>query len=60
MLNPDGVVVGNYRTSFSGKDLNRQFKNNDGLLFPEVEGLKSYLKNKLMSPLAAFFDLHGH
>ncbi len=25
MLNPDGVVLGNYRTSLSGKDLNREF-----------------------------------
>jgi murein tripeptide amidase MpaA len=23
MVNPDGVVIGNYRTSLSGKDLNR-------------------------------------
>jgi len=23
MLNPDGVIAGNYRTAFSGKDLNR-------------------------------------
>jgi murein tripeptide amidase MpaA len=27
MINPDGVVFGNYRTSLSGKDLNRKFKN---------------------------------
>ena len=26
MMNPDGVVFGNYRTSLSGKDLNRKFK----------------------------------
>jgi len=26
MLNPDGVVNGNYRTSLSGEDLNRQWK----------------------------------
>lgn len=26
MINPDGVVFGNYRTSLSGKDLNRKFK----------------------------------
>jgi murein tripeptide amidase MpaA len=25
MLNPDGVIIGNTRTGFAGKDLNRQF-----------------------------------
>jgi cytosolic carboxypeptidase protein 2/3 len=25
MLNPDGVIVGNYRCSLSGLDLNRQW-----------------------------------
>ena len=25
MLNPDGVIVGNYRSSLSGLDLNRQW-----------------------------------
>lgn len=25
MINPDGVVSGNFRTSFSGQDLNRKF-----------------------------------
>ena len=34
MLNPDGVVVGNFRTSLSGKDLNRQFKANYTFLLP--------------------------
>lgn len=25
MLNPDGVISGNYRASFAGSDLNRQY-----------------------------------
>ena len=25
MLNPDGVILGNYRTGVAGRDLNRQF-----------------------------------
>ena len=29
MINPDGVVAGNYRTSFIGKDLNRLFLPDD-------------------------------
>lgn len=27
MINPDGVVFGNYRTTFLGKDMNRMFIN---------------------------------
>jgi cytosolic carboxypeptidase protein 2/3 len=34
MINPDGVVIGNYRTSLSGKDLNREFINPDKNIFP--------------------------
>ena len=26
MINPDGVVVGNFRTSLCGRDLNRTFR----------------------------------
>ena len=26
MINPDGVVIGNFRTSLCGRDLNRTFK----------------------------------
>lgn len=36
MLNPDGVVAGNYRTSLFGKDLNRLFKVKDTTLLPEI------------------------
>lgn len=36
MLNPDGVIFGNYRTSLSGKDLNRMFRTKHQDLIPEV------------------------
>ena len=44
MLNPDGVVSGNYRTSFSGKDLNRQLLDPDELIFPELYAIKNLIK----------------
>jgi hypothetical protein len=41
MLNPDGVVAGNFRTSLCGMDLNRVFKGGVmEMLFPEVKLLK--------------------
>jgi murein tripeptide amidase MpaA len=49
MLNPDGVIMGNTRTSFAGKDLNRKFTKNTEFIFPEVIGLRDYahkLKSK--------------
>jgi murein tripeptide amidase MpaA len=36
MVNPDGVVLGNFRTSICGKDLNRLFKKKNTFMFPEV------------------------
>jgi len=62
-MNPDGVILGNYRTNFAGKDLNRQFKNTNKSLFPTVFAMKELLqhtKNKYGENLFAFFDLHGH
>ena len=39
MLNPDGVVFGNYRTSLIGRDLNRSFKLNDKTYFPTINAM---------------------
>ena len=36
MMNPDGVITGNYRSSLSGNDLNRQFIAPNPKLHPEV------------------------
>lgn len=44
MINPDGVVIGNYRNSLGGYDLNRQFNNPDLSLLPEVAALKKFLE----------------
>lgn len=40
MMNADGVVMGNYRTSFAGADLNRVFDSPDKRRHPEVCALK--------------------
>jgi len=36
MLNPDGVIVGNYRTSLSARDLNRNYRHPRQMTFPTV------------------------
>lgn len=63
MANPDGVVIGNYRTGLSGKDFNRQFINPDSELFVQVYELKKYLqkcKNIYGNDFNLFMDFHGH
>jgi murein tripeptide amidase MpaA len=40
MLNPDGVILGNYRTGLFGKDFNREFHCPDKDIFPEIYSLK--------------------
>jgi murein tripeptide amidase MpaA len=44
MLNPDGVIVGNYRTSLSAVDLNRVYKSPRVDLFPTIHYTKSMIK----------------
>jgi len=57
MLNPDGVVLGNYRCGLAGVDLNRCFLQPDRRLQPEVWSLKERLNNCIVD---AYLDLHGH
>jgi cytosolic carboxypeptidase protein 2/3 len=40
MLNPDGVIVGNYRCSLSGSDLNRQWMIPTSKQHPEIFACK--------------------
>jgi hypothetical protein len=44
MLNPDGVINGNYRCSLSGHDLNRQWKDPSKKLHPTIFYTKLMLK----------------
>lgn len=44
MLNPDGVIAGNFRTSYSGKDLNRQFNRLNKFVFPEITALCEFVE----------------
>ena len=40
MLNPDGVINGNYRCSLAGCDLNRRWKRPSKVLHPEIYATK--------------------
>ena len=61
MLNPDGVIIGNYRTGFAGCDLNRQFQKPNFVLHPTVTALKALLFRVWKEhELVAFLDLHAH
>jgi hypothetical protein len=61
MMNPDGVVSGNYRTSLAGCDLNRRWINPNGVLHPEIYYAKQMiLKLSTQRQIAMICDLHGH
>lgn len=61
MLNPDGVIVGNYRCSLTGLDLNRQWHNPSSKLSTEIYAMKEMVKKTLeCREIALFVDIHGH
>lgn len=63
MLNPDGVVSGNYRTSLFGKDLNRTYDKPRRFAFPETYYLLEFakdLKKAHKKRFCIYLDLHGH
>lgn len=61
MLNPDGVVLGNYRFSASGHDLNRKWNAPLAHLHPEIFHAKSYfLHLSKVAHIAYVLDFHGH
>ena len=61
MLNPDGVIVGNYRCSLSGRDLNRNYRSKLKDSYPTVWHTRHMVKRFCQErEVILFCDLHGH
>ncbi|XP_056382539.1 cytosolic carboxypeptidase 2 isoform X3 [Hyla sarda] len=61
MLNPDGVIVGNYRCSLSGRDLNRNYKSMLKDSFPCIWHTRAMVKRLLAErEILLYCDFHGH
>ncbi|XP_076426009.1 cytosolic carboxypeptidase 2 isoform X22 [Peromyscus maniculatus bairdii] len=61
MLNPDGVIVGNYRCSLAGRDLNRHYKTVLKDSFPCIWYTKNMIKRLLEErEVLLYCDFHGH
>ncbi|KAG5273394.1 hypothetical protein AALO_G00150870 [Alosa alosa] len=61
MLNPDGVIVGNYRCSLTGSDLNRSYNSNLKDSFPTVHAVRTMVHRLCEErEVLLYCDLHGH
>ena len=61
MLNPDGVVIGNYRCSLAGVDLNRSYNDPSRKLHPTIYYIKQMLRRFIEDrDVILYCDLHGH
>lgn len=61
MINPDGVVNGNYRCSLAGSDLNRVWESPSQSMHPEVVACRRLLfRLKDEGEIALFVDFHSH
>jgi murein tripeptide amidase MpaA len=61
MINPDGVIYGNYRCSLLGVDLNRRWNNPSKILHPIIYNAKQLVKMlETERGVSLFTDIHGH
>ncbi|OQR98735.1 hypothetical protein ACHHYP_08151 [Achlya hypogyna] len=61
MLNPDGVIHGNYRCSLAGIDLNRRWSQPSELYHPTIHAAKKMISIMRQSRRVLLFcDFHGH
>ena len=61
MINVDGVIMGNTRTSLAGCDLNRRWSNPNEFLHPEIFSAKELIMNFASNKkIECIVDFHGH
>jgi hypothetical protein len=61
MLNPDGVVDGNFRCDSLGYNLNRFYTDPSREKQPEIFGVKTFVIDMIKANLIHFcLDLHAH
>lgn len=61
MLNPDGVINGNYRCSLAGVDLNRIWTEPNKKLHPTIYHTKMMIRRLVEDrEVTMFCDFHGH
>ena len=61
MLNPDGVIHGNYRCSLAGTDLNRRYNDMYPYLYPTVLAMRGLLDSvQQKRGVLLYLDLHCH
>ena len=61
MLNPDGVIQGNYRSSLIGHDLNRKYACPSKVFHPTIFHAKKMAKELAKEcSLVLYCDFHGH
>ena len=62
MMNPEGVIVGNFRTDLVGNDLNRTFNENHEVFQPQMKQLRTLVlqaKEKYRRENIYFLDIRG-
>ena len=62
MINPDGVIYGNFRCNLSGEDINRKWTEPNKILHPVIFTLHNQINLWLEQQrnVNFFIDLHGH
>ena len=58
MVNPDGVIYGNFRTNLAGFDLNRQWMEPDRYLHPQIFSVQKLIAG--LTNVCFVLDFHGH